>query len=177
MNSFHAQRIINSLADKYSKSTLNEMRVIFHQSFEAASQIPSMHVNRIGKMRIPDRASQKHVRALTRAEQEAVEEAAQHVYMGYLAIFFLRTGLRSAELCNLKWQDFNEKRRMIFVRKSKTPSGVRFIPLRNEALQIILMQPKNTAVIMLFFTRSGMELLLQHLYCRIVYAFAQRNWH
>lgn len=156
MNGLYAQKVINQLADKYSKSTLNSLRTIFHESSVVASEVPAFHSQTIGKLRIPERASQKTVRALTRTEQQVVEEAAQHTYLGYIALFFLLTGLRAEELCNLDWPDFKRKERTIFIRKSKTPAGIRQVPLRKEAMRIILIQPKATGT-MLYFTLSGME--------------------
>lgn len=144
MNGLYAQKVINQLADKYSKSTLNSLRTIFHESSVVASEVPAFHSQTIGKLRIPERASQKTVRALTRAEQQVVEEAAQHTYLGYIALFFLLTGLRAEELCNLDWPDFKRKERTIFIRKSKTPAGIRQVPLRKEAMRIILIQPKSS---------------------------------
>jgi integrase len=144
MNGLYAQKVINQLATQYSKSTLNSLRTIFHESSEAASEIPEFHTQAIGKLSIPKNASQKTVRALTRIEQQTVEEAAQHTYLGYIALFCLRTGLRAEELCHLEWRDFNRKERTIFIRESKTPAGIRYVPLRKEAMQIILIQPKSS---------------------------------
>ncbi|MCH4239354.1 MAG: site-specific integrase [Oscillospiraceae bacterium] len=144
MNGLYAQKIINQLANQYSKSTLNSLRTIFHESSEVASEIPTFHAQAIGKLSIPKNASQKTVRALTRIEQQTVEEAARHTYLGYIALFYLRTGLRAEELCHLEWRDFNRKERTIFIWKSKTPAGIRYVPLRKEAMQIILIQPKSS---------------------------------
>lgn len=143
MDSLRAQKIINQLAAQYSKSTLNSLRTIFHESSETASEVPKLHARAIGKLRIPETASEKVVRALTRAEQEKVEAAARHTYLGYIALFYLRTGLRAEELCNLEWRDFNRAERTIYIRKSKTPAGIRQVPLRKEAMQIILIQSKS----------------------------------
>lgn len=171
MNSFYAQKVINRLASQYSKSTLNSLRTIFHESFEVANEIPMFHAQTIGKLRIPENASQKIVRALTRVEQDKVEEAAKHTYLGYIALFYLRTGLRAEELCNLEWRDFNRKERTIFIRKSKTPAGIRQVPLRKEALQIILIQPKNSRDHAIFHSeRNGTPItssVLQKLYMRL----------
>lgn len=176
MNGLYAQKIINQLSNQYSKSTLNSLRTIFHESSEAASEIPAFHAQAIGKLSIPKNASQKVVRALTRTEQQTVEEAARHTYLGYITLFYLRTGLRAEELCNLEWRDFNRKERTIFIRKSKTPAGRRTVPLRKEAMQIILIQPKNSRDNAIFHSeRYGTpitESVLHKLYLRA----SASNW-
>ena len=81
MDTFKTQCILNSLADNFARSTINSTRVVFHESFLAASEIPSLSVSPLGKLKIPLSAKTKKVRALTRAEQATVEEAAQTVLL------------------------------------------------------------------------------------------------
>ena len=140
MTSLCAQQILNGLADEYSKSTLNSLRVILHESMQAASENSALNVQPLGKLRIPENAAVKEVRALTRTEQAEVEEAAQRVLLGHITLFFLDTGLRSEELCNLNWRDYNPQTRMIFIRESKSTAGVRHVPLTKEAQRILLTQ-------------------------------------
>ncbi|HCM24724.1 MAG TPA: hypothetical protein DHW78_10435 [Ruminococcaceae bacterium] len=78
-DAFQAQKIINSLADKFARSTLCTLRVIFHESYYYTESIPALHTRQLGKLMIPKSARVKIVRAMTRPEQEAVEEAAQTV--------------------------------------------------------------------------------------------------
>lgn len=151
----YAQSILNSLADIYAKSTLNSIRVVIHKAFEAASKIPSFNAQPIGKLYIPKKAAQKKVHALSRTEQEIVEEAAHRTLLGHVAIFLLRTGLRAEELCNLKWNDYNAKKQIIYVRKSKTEAGIRPVPLVKEAQQILLSQRKSRLDNNIFHCSNG----------------------
>ncbi|WOC32346.1 MULTISPECIES: tyrosine-type recombinase/integrase [Caproicibacterium] len=170
LTSLYIQRILNDLAGKYAKSTLNSIRVVFHKAYEAASEIPAFGVSQIGKLYIPKRAAQKIVRALTREEQAKVEAVAQETLLGYVTIFFLRTGLRAEELCNLKWSDYDKKQQVIYIRKSKTKAGVRPVPLNREAQQILLSQPKCRFDNAIFHSSNGNPVTissLQKLYLRL----------
>ena len=80
--------------------------------------------------------------ALSHDEQKQVENACKSCALGHIIIFLLKTGLRRAELMGLKWNDFDEDEKCIFVRKSKTKTGVRRIPLIEESMTIILKQPR-----------------------------------
>lgn len=155
MNSLYAQQILNGLADQYSKSTLNSLRVILHESMQAASENSALDVQPLGKLRIPENAAVKEVRALTRTEQAEVEEAAQRILLGHITLFFLNTGLRSEELCNLNWQDYNPKTRMIFIRESKSSAGVRHVPLNKEAQRILLSQRRLKTDNAIFHSSRG----------------------
>jgi len=150
-----AQEIINSLSDKFAKSTLCTLRVIFHESYSCAAEIFSLHVHQIGKLMVPKSARVKKVRAMTRPEQEAVEVAAQNALLGYIAIFFLRTGLRASELCNLNWNDYNPQNQTIKVRKSKTEAGIRFVPLCEDAQRILAAQRKHMSDNAIFHSSTG----------------------
>ncbi|MFZ2537767.1 MAG: tyrosine-type recombinase/integrase [Oscillospiraceae bacterium] len=57
-------------------------------------------------------------------------------------LFLLHTGLRRFELCNLKWSDYDSKKSCIYVRKSKSKSGIRTVPLLPLCERIIMVQPK-----------------------------------
>lgn len=155
MDTLYAQKILNSFRRKFSKSTLNSMRVVFHESMLRASENRDMKACPLGKLMVPQDAAEKHVRAMTRAEQAAVEDAAQTVLYGDIALFFLQTGLRAEELCFLDWDDYNRRNQTIFVRKSKTDAGVRIVPLTNEARYILALQPKSSHDNAIFHSTRG----------------------
>ncbi|WP_020072495.1 tyrosine-type recombinase/integrase [Faecalispora sporosphaeroides] len=135
------QAFINFLGKKYSKSTLNHARVVFDQAFATAIVNSYCERNPIHKLTLPIDADEKEIRALTLQEQEIVEEIAKTDPLGHIVLFFLNTGLRMQELCNLQWDDYNKKANYIIVRKSKTKAGIRLVPLIEEAKQILDAQP------------------------------------
>lgn len=135
------QQFINRLSSKYSKSTLCKIRVIFHESYDAAVRNELCERNPFVSLSIPREASEKEVRGLTQSEQKLVEKAAHTDPLGFIIIFLLYTGLRSCELCNLKWSDYDEAQSVIYIRKSKTAAGVRVVPLLPTAKFIIDSMP------------------------------------
>ena len=70
-----------------------------------------------------------------------IEKAAAKDPLGHITVFFLNTGLRAGELCNLTWRDYYPKVHGIKIETSKTKAGHRFIPLIPEAEEILLSQP------------------------------------
>ncbi len=136
------QRLINSLSGSYSKSTLRKIRTVLHEAYNASIRNNECTVNPANSITIPRNASEKKVRALTQEEQKQVEIAAETDKLGAIVIFFLYTGLRAAELCNLKWCDYDERENIIYIRESKTPAGRRKIPLLPKAKKMIEIQPK-----------------------------------
>mgnify|MGYP000880613928 FL=1 len=131
------QTFINTLGANYAKSTINDIRVVFNQSFLIATRNQYCSTNPIGHLSIPHEASEKNIRALTQAEQIKLEQAAKLDFLGHIVFFFLYTGLRSNELCNLKWEDYDKEKELIRVVESKTKAGIRIVPLIPEASSII----------------------------------------
>lgn len=137
INEIEIQAFINSLGKKYAKSTLNHIRVVIDQAFATGIVNGYCERNPIHKLTLPTDAGEKEVRALTQHEQEIVEAAAQTDPLGHIVLFFLYTGLRTHELCNLKWVDYNNKTKYIIIKKSKTKAGMRIVPLIDEAADIL----------------------------------------
>jgi len=180
-NEMELQKWINTLSKKYSKSTIKTAIGILERSYKAAIRNHLCLENPASCLTLPD-ASEKTVRALTQNEQKAVEAAAYSDILGHLVLFFLNTGLRSSELMNLKWEDYNKEREEIYVRSSKTKAGIRTVPLLPEAKKIIDAQPHycdyiftstvkrqvTKTVLRKLYTRireqTGLEFLTNHVY-------------
>ena len=144
------------------------MRVVINQSFLIATRNRYCDVNPIGKLSIPKEASQKNVRALTQSEQIKVEQAAKRDILGYIVLFFLYTGIRSSELCSLKWEDYNSEKESIRIIESKIKAGVRTIPLIPEANNIINSLPHYNDYIFNSTRKSPVtESVLKRLYQRM----------
>jgi integrase len=168
VNEIEIQKFVNSLGLKYSKSTLNDIRVVLNQSYKAAVQNSFCPRNPISHISIPKNASQKFIRAFTQKEQIIVEKSAIHDPLGHIVFFFLYTGLRSNELCSLKWSDYDSEKDIIRIRKSKTKAGIRSVPLIPEAKAIIESCPHYSNFIFTS-TRKGpvTESVLKKLYMRL----------
>ncbi len=137
----YLQSLLNELAVHYSKSTLRKIRTVFKNAYSVAGRQGKCSTNPASSLTIPVEASEKEIRALTREEEVSVITAARKDILGHFTIFMLETGLRSSEFRNLKWSDYNPEKNEICIRKSKTKTGVRVVPLLAEAKQIIEAQP------------------------------------
>ena len=135
------QRLLNQSANRYSKSTIKKIRTVFKEAYTVAVRNHKCSENPALSLTIPEDAHEKEIRALTREEEEKVIAAAKEDVLGHLAIFMLETGLRSSELINLKWADYNANKDEIYVKKSKTKNGIRVVPLLSDAKRIIDSQP------------------------------------
>lgn len=141
IDEMYLQKLINQSSDKYSKSTLKKIRTVFKEAYSVAIRNHRCTDNPALSLVIPEGATEKEIRALTREEELKVMEAAKKDVLGHLAIFMLLTGIRSIELRNLKWGDYNAEKGEIYIRKSKTKNGIRVVPLLAEAQKIIEAQP------------------------------------
>ena len=163
------QEMINLLHDcHYAKSTLEKARTVMRQSYETAIRNQLCQHNPALSLHIPPHAKQKVVVALTQEEQNLLEQAAAKDRLGHLVIFYLRTGLRSSELSNLTWSDYFPAEKKIYISKSKTKNGIRYIPLVPEAQSIIESQPKISKFIFTSSTGNPItETVLKKLYLRM----------
>lgn len=134
---------LNLLCDMgYSKSSIRKVVIVVHAAYKAAMHNGLANMNPATYVKVPAEAPEKDIRALTLKEQELVEKFCKSDLHGDLILFLLYSGLRRQELCNLKWIDFDEHRNCIYIRKSKTKSGVRRLPLHPLCVCIIRSQPK-----------------------------------
>jgi len=133
------QKLLNQSTERYAKSTLKKMKIVFKSSYEIAIRNHKCIFNPAQYVSVPE-GSEKEIRALTREEEDAVIRAAKNDFLGQIVIFLLNTGLRACELMNLKWSDYDSVNRVIYVRKSKSKAGIRKVPLLYEANKIIQSQ-------------------------------------
>lgn len=141
IDELYLQKLLNEAASSYSKSTIKKIKTIFREAYIKGIVNHKCQENPALTLEIPE-AAEKYIRPLTREEQKAVEAAAREDILGDIALFFLKTGVRAAELRNLKWLDYDPEKKEIYVRSSKTKKGVRMIPLTQEAVEIIERQPR-----------------------------------
>lgn len=143
LREMEVQKTLNLLADiGYSRSTLRIFRIVLRKAYEWAIRNQLVTENPIRYVTIPKNASEKGVFPLHREQQERLEAVCRDDLHGDLFLFLLYTGLRRAELCNLKWRDFDAQKRCIHIRKSKTAAGIRTVPLLSLPLSMLYLQPR-----------------------------------
>lgn len=167
INELELQKLVNSLSDRYSKSTLKKICGVFKLAYAAAIRNNLCENNPATCLVIPE-ASEKIIRALTRNEQRLVETAAYNDILGHIVIFLLYTGLRASELINLKWDDYSAEFNEIYIRSSKTKAGLRTVPLLPKAKAIIDKQPHYCDYIFTSTTRNPVTMtVLKKIYKRL----------
>ena len=132
-----AQKIVNQMGEKYSKSLCKTTKVMMNQSFRTAIQSDLCEHNPAQYIQIPSYASEKKFFHFSAQEEILIRKAAPHILHGWWAVFLLETGMRVEEFAALKWNDVDLKKRILYVRKSKTESGVRLVTLTYLAAWII----------------------------------------
>lgn len=130
----HFQTAMNRLADRYAKSTIRHIRSLYHMAYDKAIDNGLCRNNPISKTTLPKNAPVKKVSAMTKEEQVAFVQAARtmDVKDKFILITYLLTGLRRGELRNLRWSDYDGKKKILFVRRSKTENGIREVPVIPE---------------------------------------------
>ncbi len=125
----------------YSKNTIRLTKRVLTQVFEQAIQDKLIWHNPVTKAEIPADAKEKYVNSYTESEYQRLVEKALEDNQGDVILFLLFTGLRRAELCALKWSDYNPAEHSIYIRNSKTESGVREVFLSHSAEYLLRRQP------------------------------------
>ena len=142
MTEISLQSILNTVKNikhgrkEYSESTLKKVKSVLRQSFQKAKAEKLIAYNPAVDIIIP-KAPKKKVLPLTHFQEEKLQIACNDDAIGNVYLFFLLTGLRLAELTNLKKADYDSAESKIFIRNSKTAAGVRYVYLVAEAKKII----------------------------------------
>ena len=126
------------MAERYAKPTISHIRTLYNKMYEKAIDNGLCTENPIIKTELPKNASVRTVMAMTKEEQEAFIQASKTLSMRdqFILMTYLLTGLRRGELKNLLWSDYDRNRKILFIRRSKTASGVREVPV---ILEVALM--------------------------------------
>lgn len=136
------QQFLNGLESFYSKSSLRHCRVLYNKAYKNALLNHLCTYNPISGVTLPRAASVKIVTPLTIEEQEAFE-GALHILepeADFALRIFLLTGLRVSELRLLRWKDWihmNKQSSFLSIQQSKTPAGVRRVPVLPEVAAIL----------------------------------------
>lgn len=154
----HCQNVLLEMSKSYSNSMIDYCRIAMGAMFEAAMENELIEKNPVTKnVKCKSGKPPKETRVLTIEEQklflETVKESSNYNQWALI----LQTGLRTGEMIGLRWSDVDFKNKILHVRRTmeyrhdfgewrigepKTQSGVRDIPLTQEAIRI-LKEQKN----------------------------------
>ncbi len=174
----HCQRVLNVMAQSGKKNTyIKSIRLILHMLFQSAEDNGIIHTNPVNRqVRCINGAASCKREALTVEEQKRLLAALQDTPIELLCRFILQTGLRIGEANALEWGDVDLEGRVAHITKSidyllnekewrvgkpKSKSGVRDVPLTEEAVSVLLKQKerneRNLARLGNQVTPPGME--------------------
>ena len=136
------------------KSSLEMQYTVLHQIFKTAVSNDLLISDPMAD--IPKPAGQKSAprRAYTLDQYRFVVDFAKHHPDGLGPFVMLKSGVRIAELCGLKWGDFDFDAGLLSIRRTwtdedgvksygKTVSSLRVIPLDTEAINYLKMQSQD----------------------------------
>ena len=95
--------------------------------------------NPVDKTTLPKNATVKKVVAMTKEEQVLFVQAMRMLTIKdqFILMAYLLTGLRRGELKNLRWSDYDKSRKVLYIRRSKTKSGIREVSVIPEVALIL----------------------------------------
>lgn len=145
-NALQVEGWLDSMRQKYAKSTLRHIRVMLNQAYKSAIKGHNCDDNPVKDAALPA-AREKEVKALTQREQAAFE-GCFHILKKpideYILRMYLLTGLRRDELRLMQWRQYDPQNRTLKIPESKTEAGVRLLPVLPEAAAILYMIRCNT---------------------------------
>jgi len=120
----HVQAWIRDQVDVYAPTTIGQHLAILRLVLDHAGATPNPA--RDASVKLPVGSTQNRVRIPTAL---VVDDVQRRLAAKYLPAWnlMLRAGLRIEEAHRLEWVDVDVDRRRLFVRQSKTRSGVRFV--------------------------------------------------
>lgn len=141
LNALQVEGWLDSMRQKYAKSTLRHIRVMLNQAYKSAIKGHNCDDNPVKDAALPA-AREKEVKALTQREQAAFE-GCFHILKKpideYILRMYLLTGLRRDELRLMQWRQYDPQNRTLKIPESKTEAGVRLLPVLPEAAAILYM--------------------------------------
>lgn len=115
---------------------------IFRAVFKRAYQYDVIAENPADKLDFVYHKRKKG-RALTHDEQDAFVKALETERSRPLWLFYLLSGTRCQEALTLQWQDIDDANGRIFIRGTKTPNSVRYIPLFPQLADVLKAIPHD----------------------------------
>lgn len=188
IKAYHIQSILNSKTDLYTRDTIQRFFVCISSIMRTAVKNEVIPYNPVsGKIDIPKRCkpSSKEIKVLTLKQQEDFLAAINGQKYELIYRLALQTGMRAGELGGLRWKDIDFNKKILHVRQQvtlvkdrstgqysavmsmpKSETGIRKIPLTEEALRILRIQQSNPPEVvqlqykdLVFCTRSGTPVL------------------
>ena len=155
----HCQNVLNNMSEKYANSVIEHSRLVMWMMFDSAVENDLISKNPVTKsVKCTSGRKSKEKRALTIDEQKLFLETIKDSSNYNQYAFVLQTGIRVGELIGLQWSDVDFKNKILHIRRTmeyrhcygewrtgepKTKNSVRYIPLTQEAINILKNQKEK----------------------------------
>lgn len=159
------QRAVNTLAKKYSNSTLKKFMITLNQIFDSAIKMQLSYSNPCDGVIVPKKEQPQRM-SIPEETVKYIEAFCKDYKDGDFFLTLLYTGLRRGEALALTWEDIDFNNSCIHVNKSvefinnqprvkppKTINSVREVPLLNK-LKPYLIKPMEAKMSDYVFTNS-----------------------
>jgi len=130
---FIVQRFFNLQADRYYESLVKKMKICLNGIFEKAIENDFCFKNPVKSAKAFSNLVSKPKRIYTKEEVEKILEFSDGTPNGIYIRILLELGLRSSELCGLKWKDIDFTEKSISIERACT----------NGKRKVVLAQVKN----------------------------------
>lgn len=153
----HCQNILNRMSGKYTTKSIRQTRMVLYILFQSAVDNEIIIKNPVIKsVKCVSDKAEYPTRVMTVEEQKTFLLGAKMAKNYNQYAFILQTGLRTGEMIGLQWDDIDFDNRIVHIRRTmgkihsewvsgnpKSQSGIRDIPLTDEACKILLSQKKK----------------------------------
>lgn len=115
VRSEHIQKLFNQMAEKYSRKTINIVKIILSSMFKQAHKNGIILRNPVENTTLPKERNEQQFRVMTVEEQKLFLEYAKESIYYPIYVVALGTGMRNGELRALQWKDIEFEKKVIHV--------------------------------------------------------------
>lgn len=139
IKTYHLQEIIDK---NKTNGTIKHFKSFINMLYEYAIKNEIVEKNYASLLEIPKVEIKKPKVPFTQKEIKTLWKHKDNEFMNFILIQ-LYTGARITELLEVTLNNIDLKNRSIYIEKSKTPAGVRFIPIHKDILNYIKILVEN----------------------------------
>lgn len=141
------QRLVKRLIDAgKSPSTIVRIMTTLRMALGEAVRQGELAVNVATHARMP-KVERPLIEAMTPERARIILDAVRGDPYEALYVLLLGTGLRAGEACALDWRDVDLERRTVFVRRGKTPTSRRLLPMPGFVVEAMLAHRGRASVV------------------------------
>lgn len=169
IKTYHLQEIIDK---NKTNSTIKHFKSFINMLYEYALKNEIIEKNYASFIEMPKVELKKPKVPFTKKEIKTLWEHKNHTFMNYILIQ-LYTGARITELLEVTLDNVDLQNRSIYIAKSKTPAGIRHIPIHKDIIEFVqhslehnvkyLFENENKHISYNYYIRHIFKPIMEHL--------------